>query len=90
MVAQVIHAAGESSPGDLPPDTHAVALAAPDESALVQLEQRLIAAGVPHAAIREPDPPWANALMAIGLRPARRADVAWFVSNLPLLKGDAR
>lgn len=34
LAAQVVHAAGESSPGDLPEGTHAVVLAAEDQQHL--------------------------------------------------------
>jgi hypothetical protein len=86
MVAQTIHAAGESSPGNLPNNTHAVALAVKDEAALLALEECLKAAGVPHVAIREPDPPWNGALMAIGFPPQDRAALRRFLSSLPTLK----
>lgn len=70
QIAQTIHAAGESSHGNLPPSTHAVALEAPDEKALLDLEQRLISARIEHVAIREPDQN--DELMAIGLVPCVR------------------
>lgn len=69
LAAQLVHAAGESSPGALPRGTHAVALAARDEAHLEALAQRLTFEGLPHHQIREPDPPWCGALMAIGLPP---------------------
>lgn len=72
IVAQTIHAAGESSPGNIPGDTHAVALAADSEADLLALEQRLLASAVPHVAIREPDAPWNGQLMAIGVVPMVR------------------
>ncbi|MCB9569401.1 MAG: hypothetical protein H6710_19660 [Myxococcales bacterium] len=75
LAAQLIHAAGESAPGGLPRGTTAVALAADDEAHLELVEGRLRALGIDHVAIREPDPPWSGALMAIGLAPVvdRRA-----------------
>ena len=42
--------------------------------------------GVPHRAIREPDPPYRGELLAIGLEPAVRSKVSHYVSSLPLLK----
>lgn len=69
LAAQVIHAAGDSVHGELPERTHAVALAARDREHLERIEQQLIDARIPHRAIREPDPPWCGALMAIGLEP---------------------
>lgn len=71
QLAQTIHAAGESAPGNLPSGTHAVALEAPDEKALLDLEQRLISARIEHVAIREPDD-YNNQLMAIGIKPQVR------------------
>jgi hypothetical protein len=84
--AQLIHAAGESSPGNLPQDTRAVALSAKDETQLLELEKRLIAAGIPHRAIREPDSPHFNALMAIGFPPAPRGTYKKFLSQFGLVK----
>jgi hypothetical protein len=86
MVAQTIHAAGESSPGNVPEETFAVALAARSEMELLAIEKRLIAKNIPHAAIREPDAPWCGQLMAIGIAPCDRSLVRKEVSNLPLLK----
>jgi hypothetical protein len=82
----LVHAAGESSPGNLPHDTHAIVLAAPDESALVALGARLTRASVAFVEIREPDPPWNNALMALGLVPGRREVLRKYLSSLPLLR----
>ncbi len=84
--AMLVHAAGESSPGNLPHDTHAIVLAVPDEPALVALAERLAKRGVAHVTIREPDAPWNDALMSIGLMPARREDLKRHLSSLPLLK----
>jgi len=86
LAAQVVHAAGESSCGNLPPNTNAVVLAVPDESALTQLAERLYHAGIPHIAIREPDPPWCGAMTAIGLKPiADRRMIKKVLGRLPLL-----
>jgi hypothetical protein len=85
LAAQVVHAAGESSPGNLDPGTNAVVLAA-TTAELDELERRLALAGIAHVAIREPDPPWDGALCAIGLVPvADRAVVRRLLSSLPLL-----
>lgn len=75
QIAQTIHAAGEScSAGNLPDSTtHAVALETPDEATLLDLEARLVQAGITHVAIREPDAPWNNQLMAIGIPPQVRS-----------------
>lgn len=84
--AMLVHAAGESSPGNLSQDTHAVVLAVMDESALVALAARLMKAEIAFVEIREPDPPWNNALMAIGLVPGRKEILRRHLSSLPLLK----
>lgn len=86
-VAQTIHAAGVSASGHpVPDDTHAVALAVPDEAALLQLEAELQAAGVPFHAVREPDPPWNGQLMAIGLPPQLRGPLRALLGKLNLLR----
>lgn len=81
-----MHAAGESSPGNLPTGTHAVVLAVPDESALRSVAARLTLARVPFVIITESDAPFSGQLMALGLAPARKEDVRRFVSSLPLLR----
>jgi peptidyl-tRNA hydrolase len=87
LAAQLIHAAGESAGGPLPPHTIAVALAAVDEAQLVAVERALRRLGIPHRAIREPDPPWNGSLMAIGIEPvAERALVNPVTSGLRLLR----
>lgn len=86
LVAQTIHAAGESSPGNLPPGTYAVALSVADESALAREAERLRARGVSFVEIREDAPPYEGALMALGLEPGRREELRRHVSSLPTLK----
>lgn len=85
LTAQLVHAAGESArqAPELPSDTHAVALAARDEADLLALEAQLVAAGIPHRAIREPD--MAGALTAIGIAPCQRALVKRLVKKFPLV-----
>jgi len=82
----LVHAAGESSPGNLAHDTHAIVLAVPNEPALVALAERLAKARIAHVTIREPDAPWNNALMAIGLVPGRKEALRRYLSSIPLLK----
>lgn len=82
----IVHAAGESSPGDLPHDTYAVVLAVPDEAALAREAAQLEKAGVAFVPIAEPDAPWNGALMALGLRPARKEVLRKHLSCLPLLR----
>lgn len=86
LVAQTIHAAGESSPGNLPPSTYAIALAVQNEQALLAVEERLRAAGVVLTSIREPDPPYHGSLMALGLHPAPKSHLKKHLSMLPLLR----
>jgi hypothetical protein len=90
LAAQLIHAAGVSSLGaELPPDTRAVALAVADEPALVRLSEALSLAGLPHVRIHEPDPPWAGALMAIGVRPSSdRPRLRRVLGRIPLFGKD--
>src|SRR5271166_5973841 len=67
QAAMIVHAAGESSPGDLGPDTFAVVLSCRDELHLALEADRLAAAGVPLVRVHEPDAPYHGALMALGL-----------------------
>jgi hypothetical protein len=84
--AMIVHAAGESSPGNLPDTTHAVVLVVDDEAALMKLSLRLHREGLAHRVVREPDAPWNNAIMAIGIAPARKDVVRRHVSSLRLLR----
>lgn len=87
LAAQMIHAAGESSPGTLPKGTKAVALAATDEAHLLEIEKMLSDLKIPHQAIREPSPPWNGQIMAIGLCPIYDRDLVCEVtSKLSLLR----
>ena len=80
----LVHAAGESSPGNLPDGTFAVVLSVPNERSLVRLADRLRLAGVQFVAVFEPD--MEDAMMSIGLVPGRKEVVGKHVSSLPLLK----
>lgn len=100
MAAQIVHAAGESSPGLLGSGTFGFVLSVPDEKALSAELLRLQARGVrliesgqtppedmlSMMAIREPDPPYYGQLMALGLVPARKEAWRRHVSCLPKLK----
>jgi peptidyl-tRNA hydrolase len=87
LAAQVVHAAGESSPGDLPHGTYAIVLAAASEAHLRHLAVELEQAGVPHTLITEPDAPWNGAATAIGLQPTQdRKLIASILGRLPTLK----
>jgi len=85
QAAQIVHAAGESSPGGLRAGTYAVVLAACSDE-LRRLRQVLEAAGVPHRAVIENDEPYCGELMAIGLEPCPRSEVKKYMKSLPLLK----
>jgi hypothetical protein len=86
QAANIVHAAGESSPGYLPEGTHAVVLTVPDERALVVLSDRLVAARIPFVPVYEPDAPYCGAMMSIGLVPARKEVLRKHLSSLPLLR----
>lgn len=86
LASQIVHAAGESSPGNLPKNTHAVVLAVPDQAKLLALERKICELDIPHKAIREPDDPWNGQLMTIGIEPMQKYLVKKIVSNLPLLR----
>jgi len=82
MAAYLIHAAGESSPGELPSDTRAVALVARDEEHIRVLEGELKEAGVSHRAIWED-----GELFAIGISPtADLSQIRRVTSSLPLIR----
>ena len=57
LAAQVTHAAGESSPGNLPENTHAVVLGVGPER-LEDVRSRLARHRVPHRVIVEDAAPW--------------------------------
>jgi peptidyl-tRNA hydrolase len=86
QAAQVVHAAGESSPGNLAPGTFAVVLSVANEEELLDVGARLLRERVPFVPIYEPDAPFSGALMAIGLRPARKEVLRRHVSSLKLLR----
>lgn len=82
-----MHAAGESSPGNLPSGTFAVVLSVPNEAMLETVAARLVDADILHYEIRESDPPYTGQLMAIGLRPVPRSVGRRVLSSLPLYRG---
>jgi hypothetical protein len=65
-----------------------VVLGARSESRLHILECRFLAYGIPHVAIREPDPPYNGALMAIGVAPLEKELVFDLVKDYNLLRFD--
>lgn len=86
LAANLVHAAGESSMGKLPPNTRAVVLGVPDEPTLREVCARLRHAGLDYRRIVETEGPHAGQLMSLGLVPRRKEDVRRFLSSLPLLR----
>lgn len=86
QAANIIHGAGESSPGNLPQDTHAVCLVVPSERELQELELRLRRSSVKFTSVVEADGPYTAQLMAIGFAPVGKEVLRQFLSCLPLLK----
>jgi peptidyl-tRNA hydrolase len=82
--AQIVHAAGESSPGSLPEGTFAVVLSVKDEHELLCVSRDLTSSGIAHKLIREPDLPWAGAAMTIGVKPLPRSTVRSVLKHLRL------
>ena len=82
-----MHAAGETSPGNLDSGTYAIVLAAEDESHLIRIANELRNAVIPFKLIREPDPPYNGAATAIGLWPTKdRKAVSRVLGNLTLFR----
>lgn len=86
IAAQLVHAAGESSPGNLDSGTYAIVLGVHSEFALQKCADRLRAASIEFVEIREPDEPYNGELMAIGVRPALRSVLRKHLSELPSFK----
>lgn len=82
--AQIAHAAGESSPGNLKPGTFAVVLAARDAAHLAQVADRLRIANVNYVAVFESDAPYTDQLMSIGVAPGPRSTLRQHLSSLSL------
>jgi peptidyl-tRNA hydrolase len=84
-LAQSVHAAGESAQNvTLPPNTHAVVLACPDEASLLAAEEKLLRNGIEFVSIREPDAPYLGQITAIGIKPQPRKKLRKLLSYLPL------
>jgi hypothetical protein len=86
QAANLVHAAGESSPGGLSSGTYAIALHAQDEQHLAGIADVLRGAGIPHNLILESEGPHAGQAMAIGIAPCDREIVRRHLSSLPLVK----
>ncbi len=83
--AGLIHAAGESC--GVPEHTNAVCLGVKSEDHLLKIEQALKDLGIEHFAIREPDDPWNNAILSIGIPPIEdRETIAAVTKKLQLLR----
>jgi hypothetical protein len=86
QVAQVAHAAGEST-GYVPTGTIVVALAVPSEEMLHTVAQALGVQGQTVALIVENEGPYAGQAMALGVAPTTdRQAVRRAVSALPLVR----
>ena len=88
----VIHAAGHSAQlrdarSAAPPTVAVALLASVDE--LLALERALVGLDIPHVLVREPDEPWSNAPLAIGVVPIERARVRRLFASLQLAGGRA-
>lgn len=80
--AQSVHAAGESSPFRVPPNTAAIVLGADNAEHLLEVRRELALAQITHVLILECD----GEPMAIGLEPTRdRKRIRKVLSKLPLL-----
>lgn len=80
-----MHAAGESAQSTtVPPNTHAVVLACPDEAAILAAEEKLLQNGIEITSIREPDAPYFGQLMAIGIKPQPRKKLRKLLAYLQL------
>jgi peptidyl-tRNA hydrolase len=86
IAANLVHAAGESSPGGLPEGTRAVVLSVPDASAIEALRERLLSSAVEHKAIVETEGTYAGETMAIGVVPGRKEVLRGHFACLPLLR----
>lgn len=86
QAAQLIHAAGQSSPGNLPDGTYAVALSVKDEAELRALADALEQAGLSRQLIVESDEPYAGQAVALGIAPMERRALKRFLSRFPLVK----
>jgi hypothetical protein len=93
QAAMIVHAAGLSAqlPGasSAAPPTVAVALLASVDE-LARLHDRLVDADIPSVLVREPDEPWGDAPMAIGVVPTSRERVRRYLSHLRCVAGGRR
>ena len=85
LAAHIIHAAGQSSPGNLSDGTFAVALESRDEDSLLALYTRLVKAQIACILVRESDPPYTGQAMAIGVFPKEKRSLKKALSSCRLL-----
>ena len=85
LLAQAVHAAGESVRTPLPPDTRAVVLVA-TKSELALLKLALINAFVDHTSITENEGPLEGVITAIGLVTTDRDSVRPLLSHLKVYR----
>lgn len=83
--AYCVHAAGESSDGNLKPGTYAVALAVTNGKNLEVLANNLEYFKVPIHRVVESHGKYAGQLMAIGVTPGPKSIRGRYLSNLPLI-----
>ncbi len=82
--AQLTHAAGESSDGNLNPGTYAVVLGVENERLLRRLARNLEAVKEPVHRVVESHGEYSGQLMALGLSPGPKSVRGRFLSNIPL------
>lgn len=76
QMVNVAHAAGESIvEAPIPSTTVAVLLHVKDEAQLLEYEEEIKRKGLEYVLIREPDEPYNNAAMSLGLRPSDRRNM---------------
>lgn len=84
LAAQVTHAAGESSQGNLPKNTIAVVLGVKKHE-LLDISDALNRNDIAHCLITEIDPPYLGEPMAIGITPRPKKDVYHLLRQYNLL-----
>jgi hypothetical protein len=87
QMVNVAHAAGESITTPIPSNTRAVLLHVKDEAQLLDCARLIEKKGLTHVLVREPDEPFNNSAMAIGLEPSNRRNMLRrLFYNLELVK----
>lgn len=87
---QAAHAAAESvQVAPISKETYVCVLEAKTSEDLERLAEKLTAAGVHHALIREPDEPYFGAATAVGIAPQERGNVRAFVAEFKVFRRSA-